>query len=98
MMTIEKVKVGDRLRLLPDDQLPGDITEHALYPNSTLRIPFNWPLVVAEVKMSGGLQIVRVEGSFRGLDSRRFAPALIPLLRGDEDLERDRQALKAESA
>lgn len=69
---LRSVKVGDRVRLIPDDKVKLTHNCYRLNPNSSLGIDMAAWHVVTEVLVTDGMALIGVEGSIKRVDMRRF--------------------------
>lgn len=73
------VRVGSRVRLLPDAAVRLRHNDYRCNPNESLDIPFDTWLEITEIAVTDGIVIVKVEGSERMVDMRRFTSRLAPI-------------------
>lgn len=67
------VKVGARVRLMPDADVRLTHNDYRCNPNSSLDIPIGVWLAVTEVAVTDDIVIIKVEGSERMVDMRWFS-------------------------
>lgn len=70
---LTSVQVGTRVRLLPDAAVRLRHNDYRYNPNDSLGIPFDTWLKVREIAVTEGIVIIKVEGSERMVDMRRFS-------------------------
>lgn len=64
--------VGMRVRLLPDHNVKLRHNDYRFNPNSSLGIPIGEWRAITEIAVSERVVIIKVEGSDRMVDMRRF--------------------------